>query len=66
MPPQNAPFVRRNVWALPAGDPTLDEYAKGVAVMQARDPDDPTSWAYQAAMHGSTATPAKALWAARC
>ena len=56
------PHVRRNVWTLSSGDPTLEEYASGVAIMQARPGSDPTSWSYQAAMHGTTATPTKPLW----
>ena len=50
------PFVRRNVWSLDATTP-LGEItaacAHAVGVMQGRDPDDPTSWSYQAAMHGT-------------
>lgn len=57
-----APFVRRDVWNLPAGDPTLAWYADAVAAMQQRDPTDPTSWAYQAAMHGTYSTPGLRLW----
>lgn len=30
----------------------VDAYRKGVALMQSRGPDDPTSWTYQANMHG--------------
>jgi tyrosinase len=62
MSPQNTPHVRRNVWTLPAGDRTIEEYAKAVAIMKGRHPDDPTSWTYQAAMHGTHATPVKPLW----
>lgn len=46
-------FSRRDVWSLPAADTTLSEYAGAVAVMQKRPASDPTSWAFQAAMHGS-------------
>jgi tyrosinase-like protein/polyphenol oxidase-like protein len=60
--PATTPYIRRNVWSLPAGDPTVDAYADAVAAMQARHDDDPTSWSYQAAMHGSLASPAKPLW----
>jgi tyrosinase len=34
----------------------------GVATMMSRPASDPTSWSYQAAMHGSLVTPALALW----
>jgi tyrosinase len=52
-----ADLVRRDIWALEeeAGGwhPITEAYARGVGVMQAREPDDPTSWAYQAAVHGA-------------
>jgi tyrosinase len=54
-------FVRRDVYALPAGDPTIPAYAEAVATMQARDPQDPTSWTYQAALHATGAAPAPPL-----
>ncbi len=62
MTAQSAPHVRRNVWTLPAGDSTLEEYAQAVAIMKTRPASDPTSWTYQAAMHGSHATPTRPLW----
>jgi len=43
---------RKNVYQLPAGDKTLDWYAKAVAKMKTRPATDPTSWYYQAAIHG--------------
>jgi tyrosinase len=55
-------FVRRNAWDLPAGDPTLEAYGRAVGVMRGRDDDDPTSWAYQAKMHGSPTIPPGSLW----
>jgi tyrosinase len=60
--PRSAPHVRRNVWTLPNGDRTLEDYAKAVAIMKARHPDDVTSWIYQAAMHGTHASATKPLW----
>ncbi|MGB8200305.1 MAG: tyrosinase family protein [Pseudonocardiaceae bacterium] len=36
--------------------PVTTGYARAVAAMQARPVDDPTSWAYQAAIHGTYAT----------
>jgi tyrosinase len=59
--------VRRSVWSLPAWDEALVWYAKAVAVMQSRPIADPTSWRYQAAIHGydpgldPLATPGEAL-----
>ena len=55
-------FIRRNVWTLPAGDTTLEEYAEAVAIMKSRHASDPTSWTYQAAMHGTHATTSEPLW----
>jgi tyrosinase len=55
-------FVRRNAWDLAAGDPTLEAYGRAVGVMRERDDDDPTSWAYQAKMHGSPTIPPGSLW----
>src|ERR687896_2285569 len=54
------PLVRREIWALEADDPfdpvTL-AYANAVNVMQGRPADDPTSWAFQCAIHGAYAAP---------
>jgi tyrosinase len=57
-------LVRREVSLEPPWDPTLTAYAKAVALMKTRDsdPKDPTSWTYQAAMHGTTVTPPRELW----
>lgn len=54
------PFVRRDVWALAGSEPwnpVTTGYAKAIAEMRNRPTDDPTSWAYQAALHGTYATP---------
>jgi tyrosinase len=48
-------LTRRDVWTLEEEQPwhpILEAYAFAVAAMQERDPEDPTSWAYQAAVHG--------------
>jgi tyrosinase-like protein/polyphenol oxidase-like protein len=53
-------FVRREIWSLEAGgalDPITLAYAKAVQAMQARPSTDPTSWRFQAAIHGSYARP---------
>lgn len=62
MSPQPVVHVRRNVWTLPEDDLTLAHYAAAVTEMKRRDADDPTSWAYQAAIHGTSETPPKPLW----
>jgi tyrosinase len=62
MTPQAPPHVRRNVWTLPSDDQTIEEYAKAVGIMKARNSNDPTSWSYQAAMHGTHAATSKPLW----
>jgi tyrosinase len=48
------PFIRLDVWTLAPNDPTITAYADAVAAMQAKTSSDPTSWAYQAAIHGTT------------
>ncbi|MGH3426206.1 MAG: tyrosinase family protein, partial [Mycobacteriales bacterium] len=59
-------FVRRDVWSLGASgswDPITTGYAQAVAAMKARPVTDPTSWAYQAAMHATYAdAPPGAVW----
>lgn len=49
----HASHVRREVRHLPAGDETVVWYRRAVAHMRARPDDDPTSWSYQAAIHGT-------------
>jgi len=47
------------------GTQQLQWYAQGVKAMQQRsttNPNDPTGWTYQAAMHGTYTTPVKPLW----
>lgn len=53
-------FVRREVRSL--NDDTLKYYAVAVDAMKQRDPDNPVSWSYQAAMHGSLETPPRKLY----
>jgi hypothetical protein len=53
-------FVRREIWALESDepfDPITLAYANAVKVMQGRAADDPTSWAFQGAIHGAYAAP---------
>jgi hypothetical protein len=53
--------VRRDVWTLTdetkPWDPILRAYARAVATMQSRPATDPTSWTFQAAIHGSYSPP---------
>ena len=64
----NGKFVRRDIWALETGtgdspwDPVSLGYAKAIQTMQQRGANDPTSWSYQSAMHGTYRTPAEPLW----
>src|ERR1700722_20086375 len=46
--------IRRDVWKLASEptDRTLQWYSVAVATMQARTFDNPTSWKFQAAVHG--------------
>lgn len=62
-PPASTLFVRRDVWTLSTTwDPVTEAYARAVRAMQARPASDPTSWTFQAAIHGSFTTPANPLW----
>jgi tyrosinase len=54
MPPAN-PRVRRDIWSLEnerPWHPILRAYALAIGDMQRRPVDDPTSWRYQAQIHG--------------
>ena len=50
------PLIRRDVWGLEeeggTWHPIVQAYALAVGAMQGRDGEDPTSWEYQAAVHG--------------
>jgi tyrosinase len=50
-------FVRRDVSSLGSGDQTLAAYAAAVGEMRRRGPSDPTSWTFQAAIHGTVQSP---------
>ncbi|MDP8930979.1 MAG: tyrosinase family protein, partial [Actinomycetota bacterium] len=64
--PSQITFVRRDIWSLETSniwDPVTLAYARAVREMQARPATDPTSWAWQAAMHGTYDSPPRgALW----
>ncbi len=59
--PPEKPRVRVNATST-EGAQQLKWYAEGVKAMQGRPASDPTSWTYQAAMHGTYTTPTKPLW----
>lgn len=44
--------ARQDIWALAKWDDTVLWYARAVADLQTRSISDPTSWKYQAAIHG--------------
>jgi len=54
--------TRREVWSLGSSDSTLKWYAKAVEAMRARPDTDPTSWSYQAAIHGKDGANLLATW----
>jgi hypothetical protein len=53
-------IVRKNFKNLTAAE--LTAFKNAVAAMKARPTTNPTSWAYQAAIHGTTTTPAQTAW----
>lgn len=53
-------IIRKNFKNLSAAE--LTAFKNGVAVMKSRPATDPTSWAYQAAIHGTTMTPTQTAW----
>ena len=58
----NTPFVRRNVGNIDANNPIITSYKTAIAAMQALPNTDPTSWAYQAAIHGTTLSGSLPAW----
>jgi tyrosinase len=55
--------IRREVRSLGPEDPTLEYYADAVAEMETRsEREDPTSWLYQAAVHGTEAPSPLSEW----
>jgi Common central domain of tyrosinase len=57
----NQIFVRHEARS-PAGVEALEAYAAGVAKLKERPVEEPSSWAYQAAMHGTAMRPLQPLW----
>ncbi len=64
--PEPSEMVRRNIYALGANGPEIDALRRGVQVMKSRGDNDPTSWNYQARIHGfnrrTTTPPQGAPW----
>jgi hypothetical protein len=54
--------VRRNVGGMNAFDPVIVSYRKAVAAMRALPASDSRSWTYQAAIHGTFASPPQTAW----
>jgi Common central domain of tyrosinase/Polyphenol oxidase middle domain len=55
-------YLRKNIYSYALGSSELVSLEHGIAVMKARNANDPTSWSYQAAMHGSYVTPSLQNW----
>lgn len=55
-------YVRRNVGGMDPSDPVIASYREAIKIMRSLPSADPRSWAYQAAIHGSTVTPALTAW----
>jgi hypothetical protein len=56
------PFTRLDVGGLTASSPTLVSYAKAIKAMQLLPTSNPLSWAYQAAIHGTTLSGSFPAW----
>lgn len=56
------PLVRRDVGKMDASDPILVAYGNAIQKMQALPNNNPLSWAYQAAIHGTQLTPPLTAW----
>lgn len=56
------PTVRRNAFTMANNDPILVGYRRAITAMKALPLSNPCSWAYQAAIHGTTATPVQTAW----
>src|SRR6478609_10553951 len=51
------PLIRHNIWTLEAQDPwhpVIRAYAQAIGVLKSRPGSNPSSWLYQAAIHGFT------------
>jgi hypothetical protein len=65
LPVPNKTFTRQDIWQLEASRP-WDRYslayAKAVGEMRGREANDPTSWSFQSAIHGSYSSPPRPGW----
>jgi len=57
-----APYMRRDVGGLSDADPLITSYRKAIKAMKSLSVTDPRSWAYQAAIHGTMASPPQMAW----
>ena len=57
-----ATFVRKDIGGLSASDPIIKSYRKAIKAMQALPTTNPLSWAYQAAIHGTTLSGSHTAW----
>jgi len=65
LPNQATPAIRRNVYRLDTAGPELTAYRQGITQMKAwsaANPNDPRGWTYQAAIHGTYASPTQPAW----
>ncbi len=53
-------YVRRNIATLSSTE--IDSLRRGIQAMQAKAATDPTSWIFQANIHGTVDTPADTMW----
>jgi hypothetical protein len=60
--PESLVWTRPNAGKLDPNGPEWASLRKGVQTMQSRPATDPTSWLYQANMHGTYDTPALQAW----
>jgi hypothetical protein len=54
--------IRRSIATFNPEGPELRSLRRGIEVMMGRNPTDPTSWIYQANLHGTTDSPPQPLW----
>jgi Common central domain of tyrosinase/Polyphenol oxidase middle domain len=54
--------TRRNVFDLDPNGPAIASLRQGIATMKSRPPSNPTSWRFQANIHGTFDTPAQPTW----
>jgi tyrosinase len=50
---QTTPYIRRDIFTLDPNGPEIASLRLGIATMMARPATDPTSWIYQANIHGT-------------